>query len=63
MLVSGQRHAPAALCPGERTHGTHFTGGWVGLRAMMMEVARTPETSVDIDLSTRQYIPGDSELK
>jgi hypothetical protein len=33
MGVSGQRHAPAALCPGERTPGTHCTGGWVGLRA------------------------------
>jgi hypothetical protein len=33
MGVSGQRHVPAALCPGERTHGTHCTGGWVGLRA------------------------------
>jgi hypothetical protein len=33
MGVSGQRHAPAALCPGERTAGTHCTGGWVGLRA------------------------------
>jgi hypothetical protein len=30
MGVSGQRHAPAALCPGERTPGTHCTGGWVG---------------------------------
>jgi hypothetical protein len=28
--VSGQRHAPAALCPGERTPGTHCTRGWVG---------------------------------
>jgi hypothetical protein len=27
------RFAPAALCPGERTPGTHCTGGWVGLRA------------------------------
>jgi hypothetical protein len=27
---SGQRHAPAALCPRERTPGTHCTGGWVG---------------------------------
>jgi hypothetical protein len=33
MGVSGQRHALAALCPGERTLGTHCTGGWVGLRA------------------------------
>jgi hypothetical protein len=31
--VSGQRHAPAALCPGEMTPDTHYTGGWVGLRA------------------------------
>jgi hypothetical protein len=33
MGVSGQHHAPAALCPGERTSGTHCTGGWVGPRA------------------------------
>jgi hypothetical protein len=33
MWVSGQRHAPAALYPGERTPGTHCTGSWVGLRA------------------------------
>jgi hypothetical protein len=26
-----QRHAPAALCCGERTPGTHCTGGWVDL--------------------------------
>jgi hypothetical protein len=31
--VSGERHAPAALCHGERTPGTYCTGGWVGLRA------------------------------
>jgi hypothetical protein len=31
--VSGQRHALARLCPGERTPGTHCTGSWVGLRA------------------------------
>jgi hypothetical protein len=28
----------------------------------MMEAARTSETSVDIDLTTRQYISEDSEL-
>jgi len=28
----------------------------------MMEAARTSETSVDIQLRTRQYIPEDSEL-
>jgi hypothetical protein len=31
-------------------------------RALMMEAACTSETSVDIDLTTRQYIPEDSEL-
>jgi hypothetical protein len=31
--VSSQRHAPAALCPWERTPGTHCTWCWVGLRA------------------------------
>jgi hypothetical protein len=30
--------------------------------ALMMEAAHTSETSVDIQLSTRQYIPEDSEL-
>jgi hypothetical protein len=33
MGVSGLRHAPAALYPGKRTHGIHWTGGWVGPRA------------------------------
>jgi hypothetical protein len=33
MGVSGQRHAPAALSPGDRNPGTHCTGGWVGPRA------------------------------
>jgi hypothetical protein len=32
------------------------------IRAMMMEAARTTETSVDIKLRTRQYILEDSEL-
>jgi hypothetical protein len=31
--------------------------------ALMMEAARTSETSVDIQLRTRQYIPEDSELQ
>jgi ribosomal protein S15P/S13E len=29
---------------------------------MMMETAHTSETSVDIQLRTRQYMPEDSEL-
>jgi hypothetical protein len=40
MGVSGKRHAPAALCPGERTPGTHCTGGWVGPRAGLDTEAR-----------------------
>jgi hypothetical protein len=32
------------------------------LIALMLEAARTSETSVDIDLTTWQYIPEDSEL-
>jgi hypothetical protein len=32
------------------------------LRALMMEGARTSETSADIKLRTRQYFPEDSEL-
>jgi hypothetical protein len=31
--------------------------------ALMMEAARASETSVDIDLTTRQYITEDSELQ
>jgi hypothetical protein len=31
--VSFQRHASAGLYPRERTTGTHWIGGWVGLRA------------------------------
>jgi len=33
MEVIGQPHAPAALPPKERAPGTHWIGGWVGLRA------------------------------
>jgi hypothetical protein len=35
MGLSGQRHAPAALHSRERTPGTHYIGGWVGLGAGM----------------------------
>jgi hypothetical protein len=38
--VSGQRHAPAALYSWERTPGTHWIGGWVGLRAGLDTEAR-----------------------
>jgi hypothetical protein len=35
---------------------------WMSTEALIMEAARTSETSVDIQLRTRQYIPEDSEL-
>jgi hypothetical protein len=38
--VSGQRHAPAALHPPERTTDTNSTGGWVGPRAGLDTEAR-----------------------
>jgi hypothetical protein len=40
MGLSGQRDAPAVLSPRERIPGTHWTGGWVGLRAGMDTEAR-----------------------
>jgi hypothetical protein len=40
MGVRGQRHAPAALFPKERTPGTHCTGGWVVPRARLHTEAR-----------------------
>jgi hypothetical protein len=40
MGVSGQRHAPAALYPRERTPGTYCTGDWVGPRAGLDAQAR-----------------------
>jgi hypothetical protein len=40
MGVSGQRHAPAALYPRRKDPGTHWTGGWVGLRAGLDTEAR-----------------------
>jgi hypothetical protein len=33
MGVSGQHHARPRFSPGERTPGTHCTGGWVVPRA------------------------------
>jgi len=32
--VAGQRHAPAALSPGKAL-ATHWTGRWVGSRAVL----------------------------
>jgi hypothetical protein len=40
MGVSGQHRDLAALYPQEWTPGTHFIGGWVGLRAGLDTEAR-----------------------
>jgi hypothetical protein len=40
MEVSGQLHAPAALPPRERATDTHWTGGWVGPRAVLDAVVK-----------------------
>jgi hypothetical protein len=40
MGVSGQRHAPAALYPRGKDPGTHWIGGWVGLRVGLDAGAR-----------------------
>jgi hypothetical protein len=40
MGVSGQRHAPAALYLWEKTPGTHWIEGWMGLRSDLDSEAR-----------------------
>jgi hypothetical protein len=40
MEVSGQLHASAALPPGERAPGTHWTGGRVGPTAALQAEAK-----------------------
>jgi hypothetical protein len=40
MRVSRQIHAPATLYPQERTPGTHWLGGWMGLRNGLDTVTR-----------------------
>jgi hypothetical protein len=52
MGVSGQRHASAALCPWERTPGTHYTGGWVG-----------PRAGLDTEVRGKSFAPAGIELQ
>jgi hypothetical protein len=40
MKASGQLHAPAVITPRERAPGTHWIGGWVGLRAGLDTVVK-----------------------
>jgi hypothetical protein len=48
MGLSGQRHAPAAFYPGERTPGTHWIGGWVGPRAGLDAEAEGKKSSASV---------------
>jgi len=50
----GQRHAPAALYPRERT-GTHCTGGWLGPRAGL-EMCGKSRPSPEFDPRTVQPV-------
>jgi hypothetical protein len=46
MGVSGQHHAQPRFTPGERTTGTHWTGGWVGPRAGTQKLEEKSSVSV-----------------
>jgi len=43
--MGGEHHAPAALPLGKR-HGTHCTGGWVGLRTILDGVENLATTRI-----------------
>jgi len=51
MEVSGQLHAPAALLPGKEPPGTHWIGGWLGLRAGLDAVVKRKYPSPYRDLT------------
>jgi hypothetical protein len=53
------RYTTVRVCEISSSHG----GEYQARIALMMEAARTSETSVDIQLRTWQYIPEDSELQ
>jgi len=59
--VSGQQYAPATLNPRERT-GTHFTGGWVGPRAVLDRQKITSPPGFDPGPSSPQAFAIPTEL-
>ena len=59
--VSGQQHAPATLYPRERP-GTHFMGGWVGLRAGLDGQKISSPTGLDPDRPARSSVAIPTEL-
>jgi hypothetical protein len=54
MDVSGQLHAPAALHLGN-SPGTHWVGGWVGLRAGLEAAEKRKYLPIAIQLAARRY--------
>jgi hypothetical protein len=63
MEVSGQLHAPAALPPGKDTlAGTHWTGGWVGPRAVLNTVEKRKVRSLRLNRTPEPGIFISSEL-
>jgi hypothetical protein len=62
MRVSGQRHAPAALYTQESSAGTHYTGGWVGLRAGLDTGARRGSNPCHPVRSQTLYYPSYSQI-
>jgi hypothetical protein len=61
MEVSGELHAPAALLSGTGS-GTHWIGGWAGVRASLDAVAylagnRTPVDQPKGTVSARVHSP------
>jgi hypothetical protein len=57
MEVRGQLHALAAFTPRERAPGTHWIGGWMGLRAVVDTVVKRKIPSPCWELNpTKEYI-------
>ena len=60
--VSGQQQAPTALGPREKP-GTHFTGGWVGLRAVWTGAKNLVTTGIrTLDRPARSSVAIPTEL-
>jgi hypothetical protein len=61
-----KQEKPTKVCEISSSHCGEYEAqnllGCTAIIALMMEAARTSETSIDIQLRTRQYIPEDCEL-
>jgi hypothetical protein len=57
-LLLKTRHSLKKFCSNKRV----YIYIWMLLNALMMEVVRTSETSLNFNVTTRRYIPEDSKL-